>query len=113
MFFRPKTHYFGLMPLLGGCSSGTGGNSLLDYLYAIWCTLVEPLAFYTDGPDDRTELINLITRAAGYGEGVNTMPAVNFEQALRIATIDEPDIWNSEYSNLVQTIHPTQQAPSQ
>lgn len=106
MFFRPKTHYFGLIPALEGCGTLVGGNSLIDYLYAIWCTIVEPFTFHQDSPDDPTKLMDLISRAAGYGEGVTTMPVTTLVEAMRVASLKEPGSWGTAYSTLVASIQP-------
>lgn len=108
IFFRPKTYYFGLVPLLEKCGASMGGNSLIDYLYAIWCTIVEPFTFLQDSPDDSTKLMDLISKAAGYGEGVTTMPATILDKAIHVASIKEPDDWETAYKILGASIQQQQ-----
>jgi hypothetical protein len=107
MFFRPKTYYFGLIPVLEGCGA-VGGNSLIDYLYAIWCTVVEPFTFYKDSPDDSAKLTELISKAAGYGVGVSTIPVDILEEAETVATIRDGAQWEQAYNVLLSKLPVTQ-----
>ena len=95
MFFSPKTHYFGLMPLMEGCGGNVEVTSLIDYLYAIWCTVMEPFAFYTDGPDDIRNLEDLLEKAAGYGSKL--MSDKVLVSASETATYSDPQQWAEAY----------------
>ena len=111
MFFRPKTYYFGLMPLVGGCGAGTGGNSLIDYLYAIWCTVIEPVAFYTNESGDTPKLQTLLEEAAGYGENATLMSAGIITGGINTARIADPNQWAEAYTAVENEL--MQQTPNQ